>query len=175
MTATPDVTSVPLPPVDARVVTTACEYCPVACGYKAFIWPLGADGGPAASENALGVDLPTGPLSGRWVSPSMHTVVDIDDRAHNVIILPDPDADVVNVGGNHSVRGGTLAMKLFRQDGPTGDRLQHPLLRVNGTLQPIPWDAAIDIVAEMIGHTVAQYGELALPNSRLLRSYRATA
>ena len=162
MTTAPQVPRVPLPPTDARIVTTACEYCPVACGYKAYIWPTGADGGPVADENALGIDLPTTALSGRWASPNMHTVVDIDDRPHNVIILPDPDADVVNVGGNHSIRGGTLALKLFRQDGPTHDRLQQPLLRVNGTLQPIPWDAAIEIVAEMIGHTVSEYGELAM-------------
>ncbi len=153
---------VPLPPPDARVVTTACEYCPVACGYKAYIWPVGVEGGPTAAENALATDFPTGPLSGRWPSPNMHTVVDIDDRAHNVLVLPDPDADVVNVGGNHSVRGGTLALKLFREDGPTRDRLQQPLLRVNGTLQPIPWDSAIEIIAQMIRHTVDEYGELAM-------------
>ena len=153
---------VPLPPIDAKVVTTACEYCPVACGYKAYIWPEGVEGGPKANNNALGVDYPTAPLSGRWPSPNMHTVVDIDDRAHNVLLLPDPDADVVNVGGNHSVRGGTLALKLYRADGPTHDRLQQPLLRVNGTLQPIPWAAAIEITAEMIRHTVNEYGELAM-------------
>ncbi|MEE9298515.1 MAG: arsenate reductase (azurin) large subunit [Acidimicrobiia bacterium] len=155
-------TRVPLPPPDAQVVTTACEYCPVACGYKAFIWPAGVEGGPTADANALEVDFPTGPLSGRWPSPNMHTVVDIDERPHNVLILPDPDADVVNVGGNHSVRGGTLALKLFREDGPTRDRLKRPLLRVNGTLQPIPWDSAIEMVAQMIRHTLAEYGERAM-------------
>ena len=160
--ATTTKNNVPLPPTDARIVTTACEYCPVACGYKAFIWPEGVEGAPDAGGNALGIDFPTGPLSGRWPSPNMHTVVDIDNRSHNVLIMPDPDADVVNVGGNHSVRGGTLALKLFREDGPTADRLQQPLLRVNGTLQPIPWDTAIEIVAQMIRHTVDEYGELAM-------------
>ncbi len=144
------------------MVTTACEYCPVACGYKAYIWPQGTDGGPAAGENALGVDFPVGPLTGRWPSPNMHTVVTIDQRLHNVLLLPDPDADVVNVAGNHSVRGGTLALKLYRSDGLTRDRLQQPLLRVNGTLQPIPWEAAIGIIATMIEHVVADYGELAM-------------
>ncbi len=162
MTATPELSRVPVPPVDARVVTTACEYCPVACGYKAFIWPVGTEGGTTAADNALGTNFPAGPLSGRWASPNMHTVVEIDDQPHNVIVLPDPDADVVNVGGNHSIRGGTLAEKLYRADGLTHDRLQHPLLRVNGTLQPIPWESAIEIVAQMITHTVAKYGELAM-------------
>ena len=153
---------VPLPPTDAKVVTTACEYCPVACGYKAYIWPAGTEGGPAASDNALNVDFPTGPLSGRWPSPNMHTNVTIDGQLQNVLVMPDPDAEVVNVGGNHSVRGGTLALKLYRPDGPTRDRLQHPLLRVNGTLQPIPWDAATDIVAEMIRHVVDKHGEISM-------------
>ncbi|MEE9277375.1 MAG: arsenate reductase (azurin) large subunit [Dehalococcoidia bacterium] len=155
-------TRVPLPPTSAKVVTTACEYCPVACGYKAYIWPAGTEGGPKAADNALKVDFPTRALSGRWPSPNMHTTVTIDGRLQNVLIMPDPDADVVNVGGNHSVRGGTLALKLYRPDGPTHDRLQRPLLRVNGTLQPISWDAATDIVAAMIRHVVDEHGELAM-------------
>lgn len=153
---------VPLPPVDARIVTTACEYCPMACGYKAYIWPVDADGGPKAADNALNVDFPAPLLSGRWPSPNMHTTVTIDGRLQNVVVLPDPDAEVVNVGGNHSVRGGTLALKLYRPDGPTRDRLQRPLLRVNGTLQPIPWDAATEIVASMIRHVLDEHGELAM-------------
>ena len=160
-------TRVPLPPNDAKVGTTACKYCPVACGYKVFIWPAGTEGGPAASDNALGVDFPTGPLSGRWPSPNMHTNVTIDGRLQNVLVMPDPDAEVVNVGGNHSVRGGTLALKLYRPDGPTRDRLQRPPLRVNGTLQPISWDAATDIVAEMIRHVVDEHGEIAMFDAEL--------
>ena len=53
-------TQVPLPPVDAKVTTTACEYCPVACGYKVYTWPVGTEGGPTAGENAFGVVLPGG-------------------------------------------------------------------------------------------------------------------
>ncbi|MFQ5425470.1 MAG: arsenate reductase (azurin) large subunit, partial [Gaiellales bacterium] len=153
---------VPLPPPDARIVTTACDYCPVACGYKAYIWPVARDGGPAAADNALGVDFPTGPLTGRWPSPNMHTNVTIDGQLQNVLIMPDPDADVVNVGGNHSTRGGTLALKLYRPDGATRDRLQRPQLRVNGLLQPIPWDVATDIVARLIRHVLDEHGELAM-------------
>jgi len=153
---------VPIPPPDAQVVTTACDYCPVACGYKAFIWPVGTEGGPEPEANALNTAFPVAPLSGRWASQNMHTVVEIDQQPHNVIVLPDPDAEVVNVHGNHSVRGGTLALKLYREDGPTRDRLKQPLLRVNGTLQPIPWESAIEIVATMIQHTVDEYGELAM-------------
>ena len=46
---------VPLPPPDAKVHTTACDYCIVACGYKAYTWPLTSEnGGPNPEENALG-------------------------------------------------------------------------------------------------------------------------
>ena len=45
---------VPLPPPDARVVTTACDYCVVGCGYKAYTWPEGREGGPRADQNAFG-------------------------------------------------------------------------------------------------------------------------
>ncbi|WP_045110103.1 hypothetical protein [Moritella viscosa] len=30
----------PLPPANAEVITTACDYCIVACGYKVYRWPL---------------------------------------------------------------------------------------------------------------------------------------
>ncbi|MBT6683031.1 MAG: hypothetical protein HOB07_13400, partial [Chloroflexi bacterium] len=42
-------TSVPLPPVDARMTNTACDYCIVGCGYRVFTWPEGTEGGPRAS------------------------------------------------------------------------------------------------------------------------------
>jgi len=152
---------VPLPPPDATVKTTACEYCPVACGYKVYTWPLGTKGGPKADENALGVDFPTMALSGKWPSPNMHNIVQVDGAPHHVIIIPDGDAKVVNLGGTHSVRGGTIAQKLYNPRTPTADRLQFPLLRVRGSLQPISWDAATDIVAEVSKHVIAKHGELA--------------
>ena len=60
----------PLPPKQAEVITTACDYCIVACGYKVYRWPLEmADGGMKASENAFGLDFPTAPLQA-WVAPT---------------------------------------------------------------------------------------------------------
>ena len=152
---------VPIPPADAVVHTTCCEYCPVACGYKVFTWPLGEDGGVGAEENAIGVDLPVAPLSGRWISETMHNVVRVDGELQNVVILPDPDMEVVNKLGTHSTRGGQLAQKCYTEDGRTSDRLKTPMLRVNGTLVPIPWNVATDLVAELSTHTIAEYGELA--------------
>jgi len=152
---------IPLPPADATVHTTACEYCPVACGYKVYTWPLAEEGGTAAADNAIGVDFPAGPLSGQWISETMHNVVRVDGDLHNVVVMPDGDTEVVNPGGTHSVRGGQLAQKCYTEDGLTSDRLKHPMLRVNGDLVPIPWEEAIKLVAELSTHTIENYGELA--------------
>src|SRR3972149_5762113 len=63
---------VPLPPADAKVSTTACDYCIVACGYKVYTWPMGKAGGPKASQNALKVDFPVKTNRGKWGTPTMH-------------------------------------------------------------------------------------------------------
>ena len=152
---------VPLPPRDATVHTTCCEYCPVACGYKVYTWPAGTEGGLTADQNALGVDFPTGALSGKWASQSMHAEVQVDGRRSNCIVIPDGDSEVVNIGGTHSVRGGALAKKLYTDNGPTSDRLKHPMLRVNGQLTPISWELATDLVSELSSHVVETYGESA--------------
>ncbi|MBT3248001.1 MAG: molybdopterin-dependent oxidoreductase [Actinobacteria bacterium] len=152
---------VPIPPVDAVQHTTACEYCPVACGYKVFTWPLNTNGGEEAANNALGRDIPVGPLAGGWISDTMHTVVRVNGEKQHCVVLPDPDAKVVNVGGTHSVRGGALAQKLYREDGPTSDRLSTPLLRVDGNLVPVTWEVALDLVARLSTSVIEEHGELA--------------
>ncbi|OGH56471.1 MAG: arsenite oxidase large subunit [Candidatus Lindowbacteria bacterium RIFCSPLOWO2_12_FULL_62_27] len=152
---------VPLPPKDASVHTTACDYCIVGCGYKAFVWPKGREGGPGKAENALGIDFPVPALSGRWPSPNQHNECLVGGKKHNVIVLPDPDATVVNRGGNHSIRGGCLAQKVYNPDGPTADRLKTPQIRVNGTLVPVSWDAAFDIMAGVSRHVLSNFGESA--------------
>ena len=152
---------VPLPPPGATMKTTACEYCPVACGYQAFTWPVGADGGPRAHQNALGRSFPLKEPEAGWPSPNMHSVVEIDGAPHNVLIVPDFNATVVNPRGLHSVRGGALAQKLYTAEGPTSDRLLYPMLRVNGTLERIDWDLATDIVANVSRHVLDTDGPLA--------------
>ena len=136
------VAGVVLPPVNAKVVPTACDYCVVGCAYKAYIWPVGTEGGPSASENALRTDFPVGALTGKWISPNMQNIVTIRGEPHHVLVIPDGDATVVNVGGDHSVRGGTLAQKLYNPNTPTRDRLQHPRLRIGDSMIDIPWDDA---------------------------------
>ena len=155
------VARVPLPPPDAKMVTTACDYCVVGCGYKVYTWPVGTEGGPAAGQNAMQVDFPVAQQTGNWVSPNMHNIVEISGTPHNVLVLPDWETEVVNVGGDHSIRGGTLAQKLYSKDKPTRDRLLHPQLRVDGKLAPISWDDAIALVADTSAHVLDRYGELA--------------
>jgi len=156
-----DADRVPLPPKDAEILTTACAYCTVACGYKVYRWPLGKEGGPRAHENALGVDFPNiGPLSA-WCSPNQHNIAFHNGAPHHVLVLPDHDATVVNVGGNHSIRGGTLALKVYNPDTPTRDRLQRPMIRIGGALQPVSWDLAIDVMAAVSKHVLDRYGVMA--------------
>ncbi len=150
-----------LPPRNAKVTTTACDYCVVGCGYKVYTWPVGTSGGSSASENALGVDFPVAVLSGKWISPNMQNIVMIRQAPHHVLVIPDSDTRVVNVGGDHSVRGGTLSQKLYNAGKPTKDRLQHPQIRVDDRLFPIPWDDALNLVADLSRYVLDKYSELA--------------
>ncbi|MBT7355794.1 MAG: arsenate reductase (azurin) large subunit [Rhodospirillaceae bacterium] len=153
-------TDVPLPPKNAEVLTTACDYCIVACGYKIFRWPVarGTDGGPMADQNAFGEDFPVAAL-GSWVAPTQHNIVMHDGRPHNIVILPDKDATSVNVNGDSSIRGGGIAEKCYNPHTPTRDRLKTPLMRIYGILQPVSWEFALDVAAEVSRHVIAKHGE----------------
>ncbi len=150
---------VPLPPKDAEVFTTACDYCTIACGYKVYRWPVGKDGGPAKGDNALGGAFPTAAPLAPWASPNQHTVVSHKGKPHHVIVVPDHAATVVNVGGNNSIRGGTLAQKCFNPETRTRERLQHPMIRVKGKLTPVSWDLLLDAMADISKYVLANYGE----------------
>lgn len=151
--------SVPLPPKDAEVLTTACEYCTVACGYKVYRWPVGKEGGQKPGENALGAAFPHQSMLGVWASPSQHNIVRHNGRAHHVLVLPDREAKVVNVGGNHSIRGGTLAQKCYNPENRTSERLTQPMIRVRGTLMPVSWDLATGVMADISKYILKKYGE----------------
>ena len=155
--------SIPLPPPDAKKYTTACDYCIVGCGYRVFVWPEGQEGGQQAGQNALGKDMPVS-TGGGWFSPNQHNMVMVDGKRHHVVVQPDPDATVVNRGGNHSIRGGNLAGKVYNPDGPTADRLKTPLRRVGGkgigreAFEPIGWDEALDEVAARLAGIAEEFG-----------------
>jgi len=153
--------NVPLPPKDADVFTTACDYCITGCGYKVYRWPVGKNGGEKASSNALNKDYPTHALSGTWISPNQHNVVTANGKPHNIAVIADYETKVVNVGGDHSIRGGTIAKKCYNPDSPTSDRLLHPQIRINGKLQRLSWDDAIDIMADVSKYVIEKRGSSA--------------
>ncbi len=155
-------TNVPLPPKDADVISTACDYCIVACGYKVYRWPVkgSRNGGPKAAENAFGVDFPVDPL-GPWVAPNQHNIVLHEGEPHHVVILPDKQNTKVNIDGDSSIRGGCIAQKCYNPQTPTRDRLSSPMIRIYGVLQPVPWDFALDIAAEVAKYVIAKFGETA--------------
>ena len=151
--------SVPLPPPDADVISTACDYCIVACGYKVYRWPVrgGKVGGPLADQNAFGEDFPVDPL-GAWIAPNQHNIVLHNGEPHHVVIIPDKDAEFVNPAGNSSIRGGAIAQKVYNPQSPTRDRLKSPMLRMFGVLMPVSWDFALDIAAEVGRHVLDHHG-----------------
>lgn len=152
-------TSVPLPPPDADVIATACDYCVVACGYKVYRWPVagGKVGGPRAEENAFGEDFPVGAL-GPWIAPNQHNIVLHDGAPHHVVIIPDKDTEFVNYSGNSSIRGGAIAQKVYNPQTPTRDRLKSPMVRMFGVLMPVTWDFALEIAAEVGNHVLETHG-----------------
>lgn len=150
-------TDTPLPPRDAQIFDTVCQFCIVGCGYKVFKWPEGQDGGPEPQSNALGVDFrEQQPALGTWVPPIAHSVVTEGDGRHNVAIIPD-DNCVVN-SGMASVRGAGLAASLYRPDGPTKMRLTTPAIRSGATLDVSDWSEAADLGARVIKAVIDRWG-----------------
>jgi arsenite oxidase large subunit len=50
----------------------------VGCSYDVYKWPAdGLDGGPRSADNAFGIDFTRRQpaLTGTWISPEQHTVV----------------------------------------------------------------------------------------------------
>ena len=147
-----------LPPKHADVLTTCCDYCIVACGYKVYRWPVGTgDGGLKASENAFEIDFPSSALQD-WVAPAQHNVVMHKGFPHNIVITPDKSTTVVNTNGDSSMRGGLIAQKCYNPKTPTRDRLTSPMIRIHGTLQPVTWDFAMDIAAAVAKHVIKEHG-----------------
>ncbi|MBI5683100.1 MAG: molybdopterin-dependent oxidoreductase [Deltaproteobacteria bacterium] len=149
---------VPLPPPNAEIFTTCCDYCIVACGYKVYRWPVGSEGGQKANENAFKKNFPVGPL-GRWVSPNQHNIVIANGKPHHVIVVPDEGTEAVNLTGDGSIRGGCIAQKVYNPSKPTRDRLQRPMVRIYDTLMPVSWDFALDVAAEVSNHVLKNHGE----------------
>lgn len=151
---------IPLPPKNAEVLTTCCDYCVMACGYKVYRWPAGSpNGGPKKNQNAINRDFPLRPLQGGWVGPNQFTQATYKGKLYNIAIIGDPDTRVVNTGGGHSIRGGCIAQKVYNPRKPTQDRLKHPMVRINDILMPVTWDFALDIMAAVSKHVIKHHGE----------------
>jgi arsenite oxidase large subunit len=150
--------SAPLPPKNAEVITTACDYCVVACGYNVYRWPLHhANGGMKADQNAFGINFPSYALQ-EWVAPAQHNVVMHQGQPHNVVIVPDKKTKAVNLNGDSSMRGGLIAQKVYNPSTGTRDRLTSPLMRIGGTLQPVSWELAIEVAAAVGRHVIDKHG-----------------
>jgi arsenite oxidase large subunit len=149
----------PLPPKNAEVHNTVCQYCTVGCGYKVYVWPAGKDGGLAAGQNAFGRDFtaPQPPIAGQAYTESMHSVITRSGKQMNVAIVPAHDS-AINRNGDHSSRGGSNALTLFNESRPTRDRLKYPMLRIGDTFQAIPWQEALNIIAGVIKGVYDRYG-----------------
>ena len=101
----------PVPPENAKVRTSACQYCNVGCGYKIYTWPVGrTPKRPGPVE---------GPLSD-WISPAMVTRGKVDGKDSYIAVVPDRDC-IVNKG-DHSPRGGTNALTVYT-------KRKHPLTK----------------------------------------------
>jgi len=155
-----------LPPKNAEVFSTCCDYCIVACGYKVYRWPVNAKpGGPGKKQNALKRDFILSGLtsapgrSGNWLSPNQLTQATYNGKLYNIAVVPDGDSKVVNVGGDASIRGGCIAQKVYNPKKPTRDRLKHPMVRIHDALMPVSWDFALDIMAEVSKHVLKHHGE----------------
>ena len=149
---------VPLPPRDAVRHNTVCQFCIVGCGYQVYKWPVGQEGGPAPTQNALGLDF-TRPLPAMsdWISPLMHSEVsDADGKRYHVAIVPDKSCPVND--GMASVRGAGLAQTLYAADRPTKVRLSKPLLRGASGHSPVEWQEAVDLGARVIKAVMDRWG-----------------
>ena len=142
-------TDVPVPPANAKVHTSACQFCNVGCGYKIYTWPVSAT--PKSAK--AGGPFPKGTL-GEWISPAMVTRAQVDGVDSYIAVVPDKDC-IVNKG-DHSPRGGANALTVYTTKphpltNPT-ERHLYPQVRdtKGGPLRRVTWDEALDLIATKI-------------------------
>ncbi|GBF09971.1 probable arsenite oxidase large subunit [Aeropyrum pernix] len=179
---------VPLPPKGAQHYTTMCQFCNVGCGYDVYVWPAGAEGSPEPGghgieykivDEAYGRNLVKQPdftkehvgLSAEegepWISEAMvvKTIRRTWERGRGtggwrevyVAQIPSPECPIN--WGNHSVRGGTQAERIWSPWNIAGERrLTKPLVRFGGRLEPVSWEYAIDLVARVVKGVIDKWG-----------------
>lgn len=148
--------SLELPPENAEVFHTTCQYCMVQCGYKVHVWERGTGRRPEGVYTTA--------LSGEWVSPSF--VAPAEKGGKKVYIAVVPDKECVVNQGDHSVRGGTNAQTIFSEDlGTAQHRLRQPMIRRGGKgspLEPVSWDEAVAFTAQKLQEIKSKHGADAL-------------
>ena len=147
----------PVPPKNAKVHTSACQYCNVGCGYKIYTWPVRDT---PQSPNADG-PYPKDAL-GDWISPTMVTRGSVGGKDSYIAVVPDKDC-IVNKG-DHSPRGGTNALTVYtKRDHPLTnpqERHLYPQVRDTrgGPLRQVPWEEALERIADAIKHALDNRG-----------------
>ena len=147
----------PVPPANAKVHTSACQYCNVGCGYKVHTWPV-ADTPKSPSADG---PYPKGTL-GDWISPAMVTRAQVGGVDSYIAVVPDRDC-IVNKG-DHSPRGGSNALTVYtKRPHPLTDpteRHLYPQVRDSkgGPLRQVTWDEALDLVATKIKAAIDKRG-----------------
>ncbi|WP_029010077.1 arsenate reductase (azurin) large subunit [Azospirillum halopraeferens] len=160
MTYKRGVDQLPIPPADAAVHNVTCDFCIVGCGYKAYTWPIDAQGGPEPGRNALGEDLSRqqGAESGAWYAPSMYNVVKRDGKLVHLVIKPDKDCEVN--AGLTSVRGGRMAeTRVSEQTGTMTARLTSPMVWRYSQMMPTSWEDSLSLVADVTRRVIEEMGE----------------
>ncbi len=143
-----------LPPSNAEVFTTTCQYCKVQCGYKVYVWERGTGRQPD-------------PTRGETINPTF--VAPAYRNGKPVYVASIPDSECIINEGNYSVRGGSMGLDIYSPERPVrlpekslvGDRLTTPLIRRGGkksALEPVNWDTAIAFVAATLQALKKQHG-----------------
>lgn len=148
----------PIIPAGAKEHNVTCHYCIVGCGYKAYTWPLKAQG--KVDSNWIGADLSKqqGAETEAWYAPSMYNVVKQNGQDVHLVIKPDVACEVNS--GLGSVRGARMAENR-RSDitGTQAQRLTEPMVWRYGTWQPTSWDDALDLVARVTARVIDKDNE----------------
>lgn len=136
-----------LPPSDAKKTHMTCHFCIVGCGYHAYKWDAGREGGRAPNQNALGLDFRTQlpPMSTTLTRAMTNTIADKNGKKWNIMIVPDKEC-VVN-SGLSSTRGGKMATYMYSHDGAGRERLKHPRVRRGDQWLDTSWEQALALYA----------------------------
>jgi arsenite oxidase large subunit len=136
-----------LPPSDAQKTNMTCHFCIVGCGYHAYKWDAGKEGGRAPNQNALGLDFRTQlpPMATTLTRAMTNTIADKNGKKWNIMIVPDKECVVNN--GLSSTRGGKMASYMYSHDGIGRERLKHPRIRRGDQWLDTSWDQALALYA----------------------------